>query len=79
MRHLHSGKEYRGVPIHKKQHMQYGEKYKGAKKDAYSSIKTPKSKRRLVKKKKNITTKPKKAKKKKRSGPVLKPFSQKRN
>ena len=79
MRHLHGGQEYRGVPIHKKQNMQHGEKYKGAKKDAYSSVKTPKSRRRLFQKKKNITTKPKKQKKKKRGGSVLKPFNQKRN
>ncbi|MGB0521857.1 MAG: hypothetical protein ACPGJS_02795 [Flammeovirgaceae bacterium] len=79
MKHVHSGKVYRGVPIHKKQNMQYGEKYKGPSKDTYSAIKTPKSKKRLVKKRKAVTTKPKLSKKKKRSGPILKPFGDKGN
>lgn len=77
MRHMHTGKEYRGVPIHKKQHMQYGEKYKGPSKDAYSAVKTPKSRKRLFTKRKAITTKPKQSRKKKQSGPILKPFGEK--
>ena len=73
MRHIHGGKEYRGVPIYKKQNMQYGEKYKGPSKDTYSVSRTPKNKKRLVKKKKNITTKIK-TKKKRTSSPIISPF-----
>ena len=59
MRHVHSGKEYRGVPIYKKQNMQYGEKHKGAKDTPYV---TPKVKKPLFKKKKKVLAKPDKKK-----------------
>ncbi len=53
MRHLHQGVEFRGVPWYKKQHLQYGEKYKKPHKDGYQEIRSPKnrkkkSKRRVV-------------------------------
>lgn len=77
MRHLHGGQEYRGVPIYKKQHMQYGEKYKGPSKDAYSVSRVPKNKKRLVKKKKNVTTKIKSNKTKRTTSPIISPFKKK--
>ena len=50
MRHYHDGIEFRGVPMHKKQNMQYGEKYsKQQKKDEHQRINTPKNRKRKSK------------------------------